>query len=72
MEDLKVGDIVELYNDATTAVQGRVCEVRSAYERFYGQTPEVRVVYSIKVEGLFDELKDYQWELGSVNGKVVG
>jgi len=48
MENLKVGDIVELYNDATTAVQGRVSEVRSAWEKFYGQDPEVRVVTSIR------------------------
>ncbi len=72
MEDLKVGDVVELYNDATTAVQGRVSEVRSAWEKFYGQDPEVRVVTSIKVEGIWDELKDYEWIVGSVNGKVVG
>lgn len=71
MNYLKVGDIVEMYNDKTTSVSGRVSEVRSAYEKFYGQTPEVRVVYSIKVEGLWDELKDYEWELVSVNGEAA-
>lgn len=74
MENLKIGDVVELYNDQTTAVSGRVSEVRSKWERFYvgSVEPEVRVVYSIQVEGIQDYLRDYEWVVSSVNGKVVG
>ena len=41
MENIKVGDVVEMYNDDMTAVSGRVVEVRAYTQKVYW--PESKV-----------------------------
>jgi len=71
MENIKVGDIVELYNDATTAMQGRVTETRSFLKKDYFEREADQLVYAIRIEGVDANLYDYEWELGSLNGQVI-
>lgn len=71
MDNIKVGDIVELYNDATTAIQGRVTETRSFLKKDYFEEQPDQLVYAIRIEGIGTDLYDYEWELGSLNGQVI-
>lgn len=71
MESIKVGDVVEMYNDDMTAVSGRVVEVRAYTQKVYWPESKVAEIVSVRLAGLADDLRDYQWVVTSINGKAV-
>lgn len=69
MDEIKIGQLVELRNDFGTFVSGRVDSTSSFYRSVYvGFEVEKALCYTISLEGIGSEFRDYEWMVISVVG----
>jgi hypothetical protein len=69
MDEIKIGQLVELRNDFGTFVSGRVDSTSSFYRSVYvGFEPEKALTYTLSLEGVGSEFRDYEWSVISVSG----
>ena len=69
LENIKVGQMVELSNDFGTYITGRVDGTWSGFKLTYIKgEPERELFHTISIEGIGSEFRDYEWTLVSVAG----
>jgi hypothetical protein len=70
MEDIKVGQMVELWHDSCTFVSGRVNGTRAGHRKTYDASGDAvaTIYYTISLEGIVSEFYDYEWTVVSVAG----
>jgi hypothetical protein len=69
MNDLKVGQLVQLTNDQGTLVSGLVEGTNAFYRNQYVDLDVKRVLtYAIQIEGVGSEFRDYEWTVIAVDG----
>ena len=69
MNEIKVGQMVELSNDFGTYANGRVVATGSGYYKKFSQgEPEKVLYYTISIEGISSDFYDYEWTVVSVAG----
>lgn len=69
MDEIKIGQLVELRNDFGTFVSGRVDSTSSFYRSVYASfEAEKALTYTISLEGIGSEFRDYEWAVISITG----
>ena len=69
MNEIKVGQMVELSNDHGTYVNGRVRGTSSGfYKNFAAHEPEQTLYFTVALEGISADFYDYEWTVVSVAG----
>lgn len=69
MNEIKIGQLVELRNDFGTFVSGRVDSTSSFYRNVYSSfDTEKALTYTISLEGIGSEFHDYEWVVIQVAG----
>lgn len=69
MDDLKVGQLVQLTNDQGTLVSGLVEGTNSFYRnRYINLDVERTLTFSVQIAGVGSEFRDYEWTVLAVDG----
>ena len=69
MNNLKIGQLVQLTNDAGTLVSGVIEGTNSFYRNSYVNLEVERILtFSIQIEGVGSEFRDNEWTVIGVDG----